>query len=153
MEAVKIFWAKDRCHCTHVALFLGSNLCSICTGLLRSAGKLLHLWHDLARAWIATSQMMQDLLNLSYLWPAVDVCNVCIWATQPNPLCGQPRKMTAFRFWSVSSWWELLFSLPNCLQWIKEASSVYRKCGHITWCLELAGIIFSIYHGSCALLF
>lgn len=113
------------------------------------------LWHDLATAWIATSQMMQKLLNLSYLWPDVDVNNVCIWATQPNSLCGQLRKITPFRLWVISSksWWELLFNLPNSLYWIKEPSSVCLKCGHITRCLELAGIIFSIFHGSCASLF
>lgn len=155
MGAVKIIWAKGRCHCTHVALYLGSNLCSICTALLRSSGKFFLLWHDLATAWIANSQMMQKLLNLSYLWPDAHVNNVCIWATQLNPLCGQLRKITAFRLWSISSksWWELLFSLPNFPHWIKEASSVCLKCGHITWCLELVGIIFSIYYGSCASLF
>lgn len=146
---------EDRCHCTHVALYLGSNLCSVYIGLLRSSGKFLDLWHDLAAAWIASSQMMWKYLNLSYLWPAVDVNNACVWATQPNSLCGQLRKITAFRLWSISSksWWALLFTLPNSLHWIKEALSVCLKWGHVTWCLELAGIIFNIYHGSCALLF
>ena len=91
MDVIALIWLYTWC----------SNLCSIWTGLPRSAGIFLHLWHDLATAWIATSQMMQKLLNLSCLWPAVDVNNIRIWASQPNSLCGERRKITAFELWSL----------------------------------------------------
>lgn len=92
MDVVALMWLYTWC----------SNLCSIWTGLPRSTGISLHLWRDLATAWIATSQMMQKLLNLSCLWPAVDVNNVCIRASQPNSLRGQRRKITALGLWSIS---------------------------------------------------
>lgn len=102
MEAV-IKLLRERWMSLHSWLYTWcSNLCSIWTGLPRSTGISLHLWRDLATAWIATSQMMQKLLNLSCLWPAVDVNNVCIRASQPNSLRGQRRKITALGLWSIS---------------------------------------------------
>lgn len=92
IDVIVVMWLCHWC----------SNLCSIWTGLPRWAGIFLHFWHDLATAWIATSQMMQKVLNLSYLWLAIDVNNICIWASQRNSLCSQRRKITAFGLWSIS---------------------------------------------------
>lgn len=75
MGVIALMWLYTWC----------SNLCSIWTGLTRSTGIFLYLWHDLVTAWIATYQVMQKLLNLSCLWPAVDVNNVCIWVVSPTP--------------------------------------------------------------------